>query len=162
RACARLLHTHHAEVLGVQVADRGGAHPYDSPNSDIELTTLFPKMTVESLSRHQVFRAMISLLDKLEPDAIAVPAYSRPESLAGLCWARAHRRIAIVMTASRREDAARSPIRERIKSEMESQFDAALAGGTPQARYIRELGIPPERIFTPYDVVDNAYFAAGA
>jgi glycosyltransferase involved in cell wall biosynthesis len=162
RACVRLLANKNVEVIGVQVADRGGPHPYDSSASDIKLTTLFPNATVETLPRRRVFKAVLSLLDRVEPDAIALPAYSRPESQAGLWWARAFRRTAIVMTESRHEDAARSAIREHIKREIVSQFDAALAGGTPQARYTRALGIPSDCIFTPYDVVDNAYFAAGA
>ena len=66
------------------------------------------------------------------------------------------------MTDSTRDDAKRSRLRERIKRTIVSQFDAALAGGAPQVRYIRELGLPDDRIFTPYDVVDNDFFARGA
>jgi glycosyltransferase involved in cell wall biosynthesis len=34
-----------------------------------------------------------------------------------------------------------------------------LAGGTPQADYLVKLGLPRERIFTGYDVVDNGFFS---
>jgi glycosyltransferase involved in cell wall biosynthesis len=43
-----------------------------------------------------------------------------------------------------------------------SQFDAALAGGSPQARYIENLGLSRDRIFTPYNAVDNHFFAMRA
>lgn len=34
-----------------------------------------------------------------------------------------------------------------------------LAGGTPEADYLAKLGLPRDRIFVGYDVVDNGYFA---
>jgi hypothetical protein len=49
-----------------------------------------------------------------------------------------------------------------IKRQIIRQFDAALVGGTPHKRYFAGLGIPKEKIFTGYDAVDNAYFAARA
>ncbi len=162
RACAELFGAHNGEVIGVQVAGLGGVHRWAQRSTDAELVTLFPDAAVESLSHRRVFRSMRRLLDQIEPDAVAVPAYSRPESQACVAWARACRRVAVVMAESRREDARRSPIRERIKRAIVSQFDAALAGGTPQVRYIHELGISLERIFMPYDVVDNDFFAEGA
>jgi glycosyltransferase involved in cell wall biosynthesis len=37
-----------------------------------------------------------------------------------------------------------------------------LAGGTPQAGYLTKLGLPSDRVFVGYDVVDNSYFAGKA
>src|ERR1019366_5188173 len=37
-----------------------------------------------------------------------------------------------------------------------------LGGGQPQADYLVKLGLPPERVFLGYDVVDNAPFSHGA
>ena len=141
---------------------RGGVHQWRREVSGPELITLFPDEQLESLARRDVFASMRGLLDRIDPDAVIVPAYSTAEAQAGLTWARARRRRAVVMTASGREDAPRSLWRERVKRVIVSQFDAALAGGTPQARYIHDLGIPDDRIFVPYDVVDNDFFARGA
>jgi glycosyltransferase involved in cell wall biosynthesis len=127
-----------------------------------EIVTMFPGRKLESLPRREVFTATRTLLDKLEPEVIAVTAYSKPEAQSALVWARDRRRTAIVMTQSRREDVSRLPIREAVKRSIVSQFDAALAGGSAQARYIEELGVPPRQIFTPYAVVHNAFFAKAA
>jgi hypothetical protein len=40
------------------------------------------------------------------------------------------------------------------------QFDAAFVGGEPHKRHFASLGIPAAKIFTGYDAVDNARFAA--
>src|SRR4030095_8242679 len=37
-------------------------------------------------------------------------------------------------------------------------YSAALVGGQRHIEYLAELGMPRERIFTGYDVVDNDYF----
>jgi glycosyltransferase involved in cell wall biosynthesis len=41
-------------------------------------------------------------------------------------------------------------------------FQAGLVGGTSHAEYLAELGLPRERIFLGWDVVDNEHFRAGA
>jgi glycosyltransferase involved in cell wall biosynthesis len=162
RACATYFRAHDAHAIGIEVGTHGGTHRWRHQHAETEILTLFPDRALESLSRRQIFTSVRALLDQIAPDAVAVPAYSRPESQAGVWWTRARRRVAVVMAESRHEDMARSPIRERIKRVIVSQFDAAVAGGTPQARYIQDLGIPRERIFWPYDVVDNDFFAARA
>jgi glycosyltransferase involved in cell wall biosynthesis len=43
-----------------------------------------------------------------------------------------------------------------------SSFSAGLAGGQLQREYLVTLGLPRNRIFTGYDVVDNDYFAQRA
>lgn len=163
QASTELWREHGGRVTGVEVANRGGEHSWRAVESfQRDLVTMFPGRPLETLTRRDVFRTTRRLLDSINPDAVAVPAYSKPEAQSGLVWARDRRRIAIVMTQSRREDVSRSARRERVKRAIVSQFDAALAGGSPQTRYIHELGIPLDRIFTPYAVVDNDFFAQAA
>ena len=138
-----------AELIGVEIVGRAGVHQWRREDSGPEVITLFPHEQLESLARRDIFASMRGLLDSIDPDAVIVPAYSTAEAQAGLAWARNRRRRAVVMTASGREDAPRSRWRERVKRAIVSQFDAALAGGTPQARYIHDLGIPDDRIFVP-------------
>jgi glycosyltransferase involved in cell wall biosynthesis len=46
-----------------------------------------------------------------------------------------------------------------IKRRLVAMFKSALVGGQPQKRYFSSLGLPPEKIVTGYDAVDNDYFA---
>jgi glycosyltransferase involved in cell wall biosynthesis len=162
-AAADFFERNGGRVVGVEIASQGGLHDWQQETPGrAELITLFPERSVECLSRRQVYRSMRSLLDQVDPTAVAVPAYSAPESHAALAWARDRRRVAVVMADSTRDDAVRSPLRERAKRAIVSQFDAALAAGTPQLRYICDLGIPQERVFKPYDVVDSDFFASHA
>ena len=47
---------------------------------------------------------------------------------------------------------------ELIKRIVVSSFSAGLAGGQLQREYLVTLGLPRNRVFTGYDVVDNEYF----
>jgi glycosyltransferase involved in cell wall biosynthesis len=66
------------------------------------------------------------------------------------------------MSASNAFDARRGGLREAVKKRTVGLFSAALTGGSLSAAYVRALGMPAERVFVGYDVVDNAHFARGA
>jgi glycosyltransferase involved in cell wall biosynthesis len=66
------------------------------------------------------------------------------------------------MSASSAVGKHRSIWREAIKGRCVRLFSAGLGGGTPQLNYLASLGIPPERLFPGYDVVDNQYYATTA
>ena len=57
---------------------------------------------------------------------------------------------------------ARVGWREAVKRTLVRQYDAALVAGTPQEDYVTSLGMRPNAVFRPVDVVDNAFFARGA
>lgn len=64
----------------------------------------------------------------------------------------------LVMSESARQDEPRISWREAIKRRMVGLYSAALVGGQHHVEYLVDLGMPRERIFTGYDVVDNEYF----
>ena len=123
---------------------------------------VFAGRAFETIPPREVVREVTATLDRLDPDAVAINSYSAPDALAALAWCRRRRRTAVCFMESKADDAARSPAREWIKARLVSQFDAALAGGTPQREYLVALGFPERAIFTPYDVVDNAFYRDGA
>src|SRR5204863_1498925 len=52
----------------------------------------------------------------------------------------------------------RSWWKEFIKRQIVDLYSAALVGGKRHVEYLVELGMARDRIFSGYDVVDNAYF----
>ena len=110
----------------------------------------------------QTRRAVTDALDRIDADVVAVTSYSTPDAQAALAWCRRRRRVAVLLFDSRAEDAERTPWREAVKRALVAQYDAALVAGTPQAAYAAALGMSPGRVFTPLDVVDNAFFRDGA
>ena len=107
-------------------------------------------------------RAVSDALDRVDPDAVAITSYSTPDAQAALAWCRRRRRPAVMLFDSRADDAPRVGWREAVKRTLVRQYDAALVAGTPQADYLTSLGMWPDSVFRPVDVVDNAFFARGA
>ena len=101
-------------------------------------------------------------LSSLRPDVVAIPGWSDPSALAALLWSIRTRTPRVVMSASTFNDAPRTWMTEHLKSMIVCCFSAALCGGSAQAAYLARLGLPDNRVYVGYDVVDNAHFAKGA
>jgi glycosyltransferase involved in cell wall biosynthesis len=101
-------------------------------------------------------------LDSIGPDVVAIPGWASPESFAGMKWAKRRGARLVLMSDSQAHDAPRTSLRERIKARIVGRCDAALVAGTPHRDYVVALGMPADRVFLAYDVVDNEHFYAGA
>jgi len=97
-------------------------------------------------------------LEQAKPEVVAVNGWNNFGSLiaADCCMRRGIPMV--VMSESSRQDEPRIWWKESIKRRIVGLYSAALVGGQRHVEYLVELGMPRERVFTGYDVVDNAYF----
>jgi glycosyltransferase involved in cell wall biosynthesis len=123
-----------------------------------EKVSLFTEATDRYPSKPELRRGFWWALEQAKPDVVAVNGWNNFGSLvAANCCVR--RRIAmVVMSESGRGDEPRTWWKEMIKRRVVNLYSAALVGGQRHVEYLVELGMPRERIFTGYDVVDNKYF----
>src|SRR3954451_8663177 len=120
--------------------------------------SLFAEATDHYPSKAELRCAFRSALEQTNPDVVAVNGWNNFGSLiAANCCVRRGKPM-IVMSESARQDEHRTWWKEAMKRRMIDLFSAALVGGQRHVEYLVELGMPRERIFTGYDVVDNAYF----
>jgi len=134
----------------------------DEDLGGIRIVTLFPEAMYHELPAAQVKAAMERALDELNPTAMGISGYGMTDSRAALKWCRRHRVPRVLMTESKADDAPRKWWKELVKRHLVSQFGSALCGGSPHRAYLQQLGMPEERIFDRYDVVDNQRFAMAA
>lgn len=100
-------------------------------------------------------------LDALAPDVVVIPGWGHNFARAALHWCQSHSKPAVLMCESKKDDAPRNWLKEQWKKlRYVRRFDAAIVGGHKHADYLVELGMPRERIFMGYDVVDTTYLAA--
>ena len=105
--------------------------------------------------REEVFRA----LDDISPDVLVVNGWGHRESRISLDWCRKNRCGIVILSDSVRENRVRFWPLELYKKWLLRGIRAGFAAGTPQARYLKYLGIPPQNIFHPGScVVDNDYW----
>src|SRR5213595_2020859 len=120
--------------------------------------SLFPEARHDHLDKAELRCAFRSALEQTNPDVVAVNGWNNFGSLitADCCVRRAIPMI--VMSESARQDEPRTWWKEMIKRRIVNLYSAALVGGKRHVEYLVELGMPVDRIFTGYDVVDNKYF----
>ena len=122
--------------------------------------SLFPEATDHYPGNAELRRAFWSALEQTNPDVVAVNGWNNFGSLiAANCCVRRGIPM-VVMSESSRQDEPRTWWKEVIKRRIVGLYSAALVGGQRHVEYLVELGMPRERVFTGYDVVDNDYFAA--
>ncbi len=127
-----------------------------------ELLRAFPGVDPGARAVGALRRGIGAVLRRVDPGVVAVHGWATRDALAVLEWAVGNHRPVVMMSESTAWDRPRHPHVERVKSRILSLCSAALVGGTPHVEYMAGLGMPRERIFTGYDVVDNDHFARGA
>src|SRR6266705_3149706 len=147
-------------VTGIEWSARGydawGAAEAPARYTRLSLFTEAADYYPRSRQRREAFRWA---LEQANPNVVAVNGWNNFGSLAA---ARCCMELGIpmmVMSESARGDEPRTWWKEIIKRRIVDLYAAALVGGQRHVEYLVDLGVPRDRIFTGYDVVDNAYFA---
>src|SRR4029078_5461328 len=120
--------------------------------------SLFPHATEQHPGNRELQQAFSSALEQVKPDIVAVNGWNNFGSLVAANYCLRHGIRMVVMSESSRQDEPRTWWKEVIKRRVAGLYSAALVGGQRHVEYLAELGMPQERIFTGYDVVDNDYF----
>src|SRR5438094_8201698 len=120
--------------------------------------SLFSEAADEYPARRRRRDAFCWALEQANPDVVAVNGWNNFGSLAAARCCMEQGVPMVVMSESARGDEPRTLWKETIKRRIVALYSAALVGGQRHVEYLVELGMPRERIFTGYDVVDNEYF----
>jgi glycosyltransferase involved in cell wall biosynthesis len=128
-----------------------------------EYQEAFPGETVQNINPRALAARVVQWLDDSDPQAVVITGYYFPAMRAAARWAQRRGRASIFMGDSHWADKQRSTLREWAKGWwVRRHYDSAFAAGERTAAYLMRMGLPRERIWTGYDVVDNHAFAAGA
>jgi glycosyltransferase involved in cell wall biosynthesis len=124
--------------------------------------TLFPNTPLRGIGMYEAKQALWRKLDSIRPEVVCVNGWGVFGSRTMLAWCIRRRVPAVLMSESTAHDKRRRWLVEVVKRRIVGLYSAALVGGSPHRSYLADLGFPPNRIFTGYDVVDNDHFSAGA
>jgi 1,2-diacylglycerol 3-alpha-glucosyltransferase len=146
-------------VTGIEWSAKGyDAWEAAATPSRYHKVALFPEATDHYPDKPELRSALWSALEQATPDVVAVNGWNNFGSLiAANCCVRRGIPM-VVMSESSHQDEARTWWKEAIKRRIVGLYSAALVGGRRHVEYLVELGMPRERVFTGYDVVDNDYF----
>src|SRR5206468_3928377 len=124
--------------------------------------SLFQEATNDSPGNARLRCAFWSALEQTNPDVVAVNGWNNFGSLIAANCCMRRMTPMVVMSESSRQDELRTWWKEAIKRRIVGLYSAGLVGGQRHVEYLVELGMPRDRIFIGYDVVDNGYFARRA
>jgi len=124
--------------------------------------SLFTEATNRYPGTAELRQAFRWALEQAKPDVVTVNGWNNFGSLAAANCCVKRRIPMVVMSESARQDEARTWWKEMIKRRIVDSYSAALVGGQRHVEYLVELGMPRDRIFTGYDVIDNSHFARRA
>ena len=130
----------------------------DEPRAFDRITLFNDVSDGRSPKRALLRQKMAKALHEADPAVVMIPGWGTSASLIALEWCLLNQRLAVVMSESNAFDEKRYALAESIKRIVVSLFSAGLAGGQLQMEYLIVLGLPRNRVFTGYDVVDNEYF----
>jgi glycosyltransferase involved in cell wall biosynthesis len=123
---------------------------------------VYPDGDILDLPAHQISARVTQVLERIQPDVVAIYGWSTPDALAATVWCARTATPSVVMSATTARDFQRTWWKEMVKKHVVQAHQAGFVGGEPHARYLSKLGMPEERITVGYDVVDNRHFAVGA
>jgi glycosyltransferase involved in cell wall biosynthesis len=148
------------DLLAIEVAGRSGTYAWKevSSASEFRRTTLIEKGTSDDVDRVELLQRLEKALDEFQPRVVVVPGWASAAAWGAMRWCLRRRVPMVCMSESTAWDEVRSGWKEWIKRQLVSLFGSALVGGRRHLDYLVVLGLPADRIFSGYDVVDNAYF----
>src|SRR4030095_11875192 len=147
-------------VTGIEWSAKGhDAWGVASTPARYRKVSLFPEATDHYPEKTELRDAFWAAMEQTNPDVVAINGWNNFGSLlAANCCVRRGTSM-IVMSESSCKDEPRTWWKEAIKRRIVGLYSAALVGGQRHVEYLVELGMPRQRVFTGYDVVDNDYFA---
>lgn len=151
------------QVLALGATERMREWKVQKQDLGFEYLEAVPGETVENIKSDVLSARVRQWLDECDPQVVAITGYYYPAMRTAAQWARQHGRASIYLGDSQWIDRPRIAVREWLKGRwVQRHYDAAFVAGERAATYLAGMGFPRERIWTGYDVVDNAVFASGA
>lgn len=147
-------------VLGLEMSANIRAYAWDKVDikGDFTRVTLFPEGEADDAPLPEMLRRLHSTLDHYRPASVAIVGWSFNWSLGALSWCLKNGVPAILLSDSTAISNPRPWWKECIKQRLVKLYTVALVAGGPQRDYVASLGVPTDRIFRAWDVVDNDHY----
>jgi 1,2-diacylglycerol 3-alpha-glucosyltransferase len=148
----------------IQLAKSIGSHPWRPAElcTELSLKTL-SELPFERCAYLELSRSLWQALDEIDPAVVVTTSFRPFIMLSAARWARSRNRRTVLFFETTPWDRRRRAFVEVVKRwTLKRYYHAAFAGGQVHRDYLKQLGMPTHRIWQPYDVVDNDYFAVNA
>ena len=148
------------EVVGIELSRVESTYEWTTSINELNTPfhTVVKDKSWEEVSLFNLTKSLYKVLNEVEPDIIVIAGYHLPIFLMTIVYAKFRNKKLILMMATKEDDTKRYFLKEKVKSYIIKTYAAAVVGGSPQRRYLIKLGMPSEKVFSGYNVVDNSSF----
>lgn len=154
-AAARLLGPAR-RVIGIQLFADSKDYDWAAPAiSEFELRTLFPDGGWGTIGVLRLASAIVRMASQCGARAVFMSHYERPAMLLAASWLRLRGVRVVTMGCSKRDDAARMRVREWVKRAFYWPYFGGIGSADRSLAYMRELGLPAQRVLGGYNTVDQ-------
>lgn len=147
--------------IGVALAGKSSEYAWSLFENSITQTKLYtanPEKEHEKLSPLIIGWQLYLFYRREKIDIAFLPSYWPASSLAILIAAKLAGVKCIMMNDSHAGTEKAKGITKWFKKKLINLFEAGFVAGTPQLKHFISFGMPKEKIFIGYDVIDNEYF----
>lgn len=150
----------HCELLGIECSEKDNTYAWDIITGEtvFKRVRLVQNCDIEDLDKRSVKILVRECLVNLQPEVVAVSGWSMNYSIAAMQWCVENSVPIIMMSDSTYYDYPRIIWKEYIKKQILRIISSAIVAGRDHKDYLVKLGVPVNRIFLGYDVIDNQYF----
>lgn len=148
------------EVIGISLFSGSAAYQWSLPKLPDGVLHLNVGCDETRLPYRHLGK-LLSLPGRLCADVALLPSYGHWSLVLNLGVRIAGGRV-VMMNDTHAGTARARGLKALFKRRVIAGFHSGFVAGKPQRRYFASLGLPDERIFTGYDVVDNDFFAQQA
>ena len=151
-------------VVAMEMFHRDSDYPWNDIEETAEGYTRYTVMSRDSETARKDARyirdSVCEALSRISPDVVVVNGWGHVESRVSLGWCRRNNCKVVLLSDSVRENRKRYFFLELYKKWLLRGINDGFVAGTPQARYLRYLGILEDNIFWPGScVVDNDFWS---
>ena len=148
------------QAIPVQLFDRADTYNWSSAADNAAIHQLHLQSDGKDQVRWRDCFRLQKELSNFKPHIVFINGWGTRTALSIHAWCKIHNIVRVLVSDSQEQDFARNFSKERVKSWLVKDCEAAFVAGTPQRRYLEKLGVSPRSIFDGCDVVDNNHFAA--
>lgn len=160
-ARARALAAHpQLDPYFIELASAQNKYPWQAEKDRLggQLITLSHRK-YDECSRSELSRKLVAGLSELQPHVVVLAGYNHRPMRVAARWARLAGVPVVMMGDSTEPDFKRWRWWEMLKRMWFRRYvDAAFVAGKASREYFVKLGVPRDRIWDCYDVVDNEFF----
>ncbi|HOK98460.1 MAG TPA: glycosyltransferase family 4 protein [Bacteroidales bacterium] len=148
------------ELIAVEILPDSKEYDWQNIDTGVNYQRVQMKTNAhgQELKGSALLHEIRNLIDWYRPQAIITMGWSNRTYMAALYLAKKEKIPVFSMSDSTYNDVKRYPIMESIKSYIATSFDGFVTAGRRSENYLLKLGVSPEIIFKPFDVVDNSHF----